>query len=168
MIRRVSCTLVALRTANSGAAMVEFAICLPLLLLVMAIIVEGTRITWTYQAAASGVRDATRMIARLAPDDICTGTANIGDFKTEATDIVQLRAGTAGEQILPTGVLVLDVTPSLNCVDVDYSTVDVAVVEIRATIQIAFPFGGVFALVGGELLDPITTQIADQTRVYGI
>ena len=139
MIRRVCDTLVAFRKANSGAALVEFAICLPLLLLVMAIIVEGTRITWTYQAAASGVRDATRMIARLAPDDICTGTANIGDFKTEATDIVQLRAGTTDEQILPTGVLVLDVTP-----------------------------GGVFALVGGQPLDPIITQIADKTRVYGI
>ena len=167
MICRPLHTLRAFRDDRSGAAMVEFAISLPFLLLVTAIVIEGSRIAWTHQAAASGVRDAVRYIARIAPSDICDGTVDIADYKTDATNIVAERTGSPDEQILPGGVTVLDVTPSLDCVDVDYSTVDVPVVEVRVQIQIAFPFGGVFDLFG-DPLEPLTTEIADESRVFGI
>ena len=167
MIRRMTRKLLVFRSDTSGAAMVEFAIALPLLLLMVAVVIEASRLTWTHQAAAAGVRDAVRYIARLAPQDICSGTAAIGDFDDDATDIVTLRMGNADEQILPGGVTVVDVVADLQCMEVDYSTDDVPVVGVRVQLQIDFPFGGAFALLGRPL-DPLTTIIGDESRVYGL
>ena len=160
------------RGENSGAAMVEFAIALPILLLIIAIVIEGSRIAWTHQAAASGVRDATRYIARLAPPTLCDDTeagitALEASFEDDASDIVALRVGSADEQILPGGVDVLDVSPEFQCVTVDYSTDEIAVVEVRVRLEISFPFGGVFGIFG-DPLQPLTTEVADESRVYGI
>ena len=159
---------------KSGAAMVEFAIALPILLLVLAIIVEGSRIAYAHQAAASGVRDASRYIARLASDTVCdtadvagANTALQTQFGTEATNIVSARLGDPTEAVLPGGVTIQSVTPALRCRAVDYSTADVSVVEVTVTLEIEFIFGGVFDIFGDEL-EPLTTQIADQSRVFGI
>jgi Flp pilus assembly protein TadG len=167
MIRRLVHKSRAFRDDHSGAAMVEFAISLPLLLLVIAIIVEGSRIAWTHQAAASGVRDAARYIARLAPSDICDGAANILDYQTDANDIVVGRMGDPSDRILPSGVNVIQVVPDLDCADVAYSTDQVPFVEVYVDLEIEFPFGGVFGLID-EPLEPITTRIADRSRIFGI
>jgi Flp pilus assembly pilin Flp len=151
---------------RSGAAMVEFAISLPFLLLIVAIVIEGSRIAWTHQAAASGVRDAARYIARIAPIDICDGTANIADYKDDATSIVALRVGSPVEQVVPGGVTVVDVTPSLECIEGDYRIEKIGIIEVRVEIEIEFPFGGVFDLFG-DPLEPLTTEIADKSRVFG-
>ncbi len=167
MTRVILDKLTQFRKETSGAALVEFAISLPLLLIIFAVLVEGTRITWSYQAAVSGVRDATRMVARLAPDDICTGTANIADFQTDALDIVRYRSGTT-EQILPTGVTVTNVAVGLDCTKAAYTTAQVPVIEVRADVQVTLPFGRFFSRGDGSTMNAITTQIVDQTRVYGI
>jgi Flp pilus assembly pilin Flp len=158
---------------RSGAAMVEFAISLPFLLLIIAIVIEGSRIAWTHQAAASGVRDAVRYIARIAPVDICGGTANILDYEDDATSIVALRLPVEEdgnpipfEQILPGGVRVVNVTTSLQCIKGDYRIEEIGIVEVRAEIEIEFPFGGIFDLFG-DPLEPLTTEIADESRVFG-
>ena len=156
---------------RSGAAMVEFAIALPLLLLVLAVVVEGSRIGWTHQAAASGVRDASRFIARIAESNICNDAAAqstfTDDYATDASDIVTLRVGSADEQILPGGVNVISVTPTVRCEAVTYNASGIPIVEVRARLEIEFPFGGVFDLFG-DPLEPLTTEISDQSRIFGI
>lgn len=172
MIHTLAQKLRTLRSDRSGAAMIEFAISLPILLLILAIVIEGSRISWTHQAAAAGVRDASRYIARLAPPDICVdATANIAtleaNFKGEATDIVVERVGNPDEQILPGGVVVIDVSPAIQCMTVDYSADDIPVVEVRVRLEISFPFGGVFDIFG-DPLEPLVTEIWDESRVYGV
>ena len=172
MIHAVVDKLRTFRSDRSGAAMIEFAISLPILLLILAIVIEGSRIAWTHQAAASGVRDAARYIARLAPPTLCSDTAaNITqletDFTGDATDIVAERVGSPDEQILPGGVVVIDVSPTIQCMNVDYSADDIPVVEVRVRLEISFPFGGVFDIFG-DRLEPLVTEIWDESRVYGV
>ena len=68
--------------------MVEFAILLPILLLVFAVIVEGGRLMWSYQTVVAGVRDATRYVARAAPANICSTGGSLADI---ASDVGQQR-----------------------------------------------------------------------------
>ena len=58
-------------------ALVEFAISLPLILVVSYGTIDSMRLFWTYQAAVAGVRDAARYVARVAPDDICTSGGSL-------------------------------------------------------------------------------------------
>lgn len=172
MIHRLRKLFVAFRDDRSGAAILEFVITLPMLMLFLAIVIEGSRIAWTHQAASAGVRDAARYIARVAPLDVCERnevavTQLETDFKDDATDIVAERVGSPDEQILPNGVDVLDVSPDFQCMEVDYSLADIPVVEVRVQLEITFPFGGVFGWFG-DPLEPLTTEIADESRVYGI
>ena len=165
-------TLRSFRKDNSGAAMIEFAISLPLLLLVVGLIVEGSRITWTHQAAASGVRDAARYFARTANPNICDSQSAVDAFNadagnsTTASNIVTRRVGDPSDAIFPGGVSVVGITPTVSCVTGAYQTDDVAVVEVNARLQIVFPFGGVFDFFG-DPLDPLTTDISDESRVFG-
>ena len=65
------------RRAEDGTALVEFAISLPLILVVSFGTINSMRLFWSYQAAVAGVRDAARYVARMAPDNICTTGANL-------------------------------------------------------------------------------------------
>lgn len=157
---------------RSGTALVEFAIALPLLLLIIGTIIEGSRIAVIHQSTAAGVRDAARLIARVAPDDYCTNSStSVPSFNTEASKIVMDRYRRPGERVLPSGVNVIGVEAVLGCVDVDYSDDDVPMVFVIATIQISFPFGGAFKFFCSEEpcgLDPLTAVVSDQSRVFGI
>ena len=161
---------------NSGAALVEFAIALPLLLLMLAVIVEGSRITWIHQAAAAGVRDATRYFARTQSALICENAANVSAFNNSTTvrdaaqDIVTERVGSPGQSILPGGVRDIQVSPVMACTTVNYPSSAAAVVPkvgVDVTLTIDFPFGGVFRFFSGSELAPLTTTIGDETRVFG-
>lgn len=178
MIRSAQNFLRRFRKDASGAAILEFTIGLPLLLLVLAIIIEGSRITWIHQAAASGVRDASRYLARTQSAEICSG-ANFAtqratfnaraDIDTRATNIVT-RNVDFSESILPNRVSVVDVDFELQCTTVTYSNTNsarVPVIEVEVTLTIDFPFGGVFAFFG-EPLQPLTTTISDETRMFGV
>jgi hypothetical protein len=150
---------------TNGAAMVEFAIALPMLLLVFAITIEGSRLLWSYQAAISGVRDATRYLARIAPLDICDTGGSVAGYDDLLTTVVGKRL--AGGDIFPTGVTLVNVTPSLRCVVGTYRVSPAPVARVTADVQIDFPFGSIFGLVGASL-SPLTTQVSDESRVFGL
>ena len=176
MIRSFCSSLRQFRKDRSGAAMVEFAIALPLCLLMLAIVIEGARMTWVHQAAASGVRDASRYFARIQNPSVCDSSASVDafdnsvDIGNRARDIVLLRVGDTSASILPRGLRNVSVNHAMQCTSVNYGTAGsavVPVVEVAVTLTIDFPFGGVFGLFG-QPLDPLTTTISDESRVYGI
>jgi hypothetical protein len=170
MIRSLAHRLRVFGKEHSGAAMVEFAISLPMLLLITAVVIEGSRITWTHQAVASGVRDASRYLSRISPPNLCDNATDVDNYPTEygaqAAEIVSARMSAPNAQVLPGGVDVISVIPSVDCVDVDYQVDDVAVVQVRARLQITFPFAGAFDFFG-EPLAPWVTEISDESRIFG-
>jgi Flp pilus assembly pilin Flp len=149
---------------ESGAHLVEFAIVLPIMLLVFAMIVEGARLMWSYQTVVAGVRDATRFLARVAPRDICDAGSGVEDYEETLTDIV--RNANEGGSILPSGVSVIAVLPSLTCYEGDYRSYTAPIVTVRANVEVTFPFSGLFSLVGGNR-PMLETSVTDQSRVYG-
>ncbi|WP_281842653.1 TadE/TadG family type IV pilus assembly protein [Sinisalibacter aestuarii] len=152
------------RRDERGAALVEFAIALPLVLVVFATIVEGSRLFWSYQATVAGVRDAARYVARVAATDSCSPEASFAGYKEDVELIV--RNAMAQNSLFPSGVLVSDVEPELVCVDGDFRISPAPVAQVTATLAVTFPFAGVFALVGSSL-GSITTTVTDQSRVFG-
>lgn len=152
------------RQAQSGAALVEFAILLPILLLLFAVIVEGGRMMWSYQTTVAGVRDAARYLARVAPQDICSTGGTVAGYTNEVDRIVQQNIG--GANLFPSGVSVLSVTPSLSCVVGTYRVSPAGVVQVSAVLQITFPFSGAFSF-SGQAQPTVTTTITDQSRVFG-
>ena len=147
-----------------GAMLVEFCMAMPVLLLFFVVIVEGGRIAWTYQSAAAGVRDAARMVARMAPDDLCTTGAGVANYDPLVTQIVTNSLG--GASVIPTGATVVDVVPSLRCVSGAFRLDPSPIVEVRAEVSIDYLSGGIFGLFG-DALGPLTTELADQSRVFG-
>lgn len=151
-------------TDESGAALVEFAILLPMMLLVFAVIIEGGRLMWSYQSVNAGVRDAARYLARVAPADICTSGGSVAGYGSDLETIVRETIG--GKSIFPTKITVNSVTPSLNCVAGVYRISPAPVVQVTASMTIQFPFSGLFSL-NGQTLGTMTKTITDQSRVFG-
>jgi len=149
---------------DRGAALVEFALSLPLILVVFATVIEGGRMMWSYQTAAAGVRDAARYLARVVPSDICTTGGSVAGHTSRLTDIV--RQSINGDTLLPGGISIETVTPALRCVAGDYRVSPVPIVTVTATLTVTFPFAGIFDLAGDEL-NSLTAIIADENRVYG-
>lgn len=148
---------------TDGAALVEFAMVLPMMLLVFAVIVEGSRMLISYQSAIGAVRDATRYLARIVPTDICVTGGSISAYNGRVGAIANQNLGTT---TLPGSVTVQSVTSSLACVTGSYRVNPAPVATVSATIAIAMPFAGIFALNGGRL-NTITTTITDKARVFG-
>lgn len=149
---------------QSGAALVEFAMLLPMLLLVFAVMIEGSRLMWSYQSTISGVRDATRYLARVAPLDICTSGGSVAGYQADLMAIVSQNIN--GVTIFPAGITVNSVTPSLTCTPGAYRVSPSPVVQVSANITVTFAFSGLFTLAGSSLSD-VTTTISDQSRVFG-
>lgn len=149
---------------DDGAALVEFGLLLPTLLLFFALTVEGSRTFWSYQAAIAGVRDASRWLGRSAPADICTTGGSLAGMEPRLTAIV--RTSMDGEAIFPASITVDSVVPALTCVAGDYRLAQVPVARVTATLTITYPFAGAFALFGQEL-SGVTTTISDSARVFG-
>ncbi|SMO56670.1 TadE/TadG family type IV pilus assembly protein [Ruegeria faecimaris] len=152
------------RRCESGAPMVEFAMVLPVILLFFVVIIEGSRITWIHQATSAGVRDASRMIARIAPLDLCSA-GGVASYDAMATDIVANRLG--GGAHLPVGTTLVDVTPTCISRSGSYRIDPTSVVEVTAKIQIDFILGNVLGLFGGAV-STLDTVISDQSRVFGV
>lgn len=150
--------------ARQGAQIVEFTILLPMLLLLFAVIVEGGRLMWSYQATNAGVRDAARYLARVVPSDICTTGGSVSGWTDELTDIVKESA--TGHAIFPGGVTITAVTPGLTCVTGSYRVPIVAIAEVTASLTVTFPFEGLFRLAGGSR-PTIETVVTDRSRVFG-
>jgi Flp pilus assembly protein TadG len=151
------------RRQEDGVALVEFALTFPLMLLIFAVIVEGSRTFWSYHSTISGVRDATRYVGRVAPLGICASGGSLAYLNTTVLDMV--RQGTMPGAVTVTGVQVgytCESSPS-----VAYRTGEVPVATVRADLTIEFPLAGLFRLVGGDR-GTVNTSVTDQTRIHGI
>lgn len=165
IIQVLAATATRLRRDESGVALVEFAIALPLVLVLFATTIEGGRLFWAYQATNAGVRDAARYLARVADKDVCATGSDLDSYTDKLEDIV--RESSSGNALFPSGISVTEVEPSLNCVDGTYRLSPAPVAEVTATLQVTFPFANVFTLVGLGALSTVTTTITDQSRIYG-
>jgi len=163
-MRHIPARLAAFRNRQDGAVLVEFALMLPVMLLVFAAIIEGGRMMWSYQAAVSGVRDAARYLARAAPQDICAAGGSVAGYEPQLTAIV--RQSLQGDTLFPASLNVTSVTAALSCHAGSYRISPSPVVEVRANLTMIFPFAGVFTLNGGSR-PAVSTVIADQSRVFG-
>jgi Flp pilus assembly pilin Flp len=153
-----------LRRDEDGVAFVEFAILLPMMLLIFAVIIEGGRLFWSYQATILGVRDAARYLARVAPTDICFSGGSVAGYQGKLVNIVQNASN--GNAIFPSGVTVNSVTPSFACVAGNYRGGQAAVATVTANLTVTFPFATIFTFAGGNL-GTVTTTVTDQNRIYG-
>lgn len=163
MIRRISD--MPFWRAEDGAALVEFGLLLPTLVLVLGLSVEGARTFFGYQTAVSGVRDATRYLSRVVQSDACrTGAITPGQWDEKLTGIV--RTAQTGEALFPTGITVQNVSATIACQAGPYRLGAAPVASVTATLYITYPFAGLLALAGIDA-EPITTQITDQTRIVG-
>ena len=163
MAMRPSSLLRRLRRDESGAALVELAISLPLMLIIFATAVEGARLMWSFEAANTGVRDAARYLARRTPLDICTsGSIPLSDDAIRD----RIRAQVNGSRWFPSKVSVNSASASLSCVAGTYRVSPAPVVRVSAQVSVAFPFASVFSLAG-VTLSPVTATVADANRVFG-
>jgi Flp pilus assembly protein TadG len=152
------------RRADDGVALVEFAVVLPMMILVFAVIIEGSRLMLAYQAAIAGVRDAARYLARVVPSDVCATGGSVSGYATTLRTIVA--TSTSGTSVLPTSVTVNSVTPTLACVAGTYRVSPAPVATVTASITVAYPFAGVWGLFGASLPTK-TTTVTDRARVFG-
>lgn len=149
---------------QAGTQLVEFAFVLPMMLLVFGVIIEGSRMMWSYQTVVAGVRDATRFLARVTPRNICDSGAAVTVFDDTLAEMI--RNDNDGDTILQSGVTVTLVQSSLACYDGDFRSEEAPIVTVRADIEVTFPFAGLFTLVGSSR-PTLETSVSDQNRVYG-
>ena len=152
---------------EDGAALVEFAISLPLILILAFLSVESMRLFWSYQAAIAGVRDATRYLARIAPADLCTSGGSVAGYASQLETIVE--ATINGATIFPTGVAVTSLTPTLSCrTGLGLRQTSVPVAMVSANISISMPFSQILRVIGATPAATLNTTVRDQARVYGL
>jgi TadE-like protein len=152
---------------QDGAALVEFAISLPLILILAFLTIESMRMFWSYQAAIAGVRDATRYLARVAPADLCTTGGSVSGYAAELEAIVETTI--TGTALFPAGVSVTSVTPSYNCItSLGLRQASVPVATVSANISISMPFSQVLRVVNAAPASVLNTTVSDQARVYGL
>ena len=151
---------------DQGVAMIEFALSLPLLILLFGVVIEGARTMWSFQKAAEGVREATRYLARITPTDICaTGGSVAGQDATMTTMIAQ---SLSGVNIHPQLVTIVDVAPTLKCVaaSTPLGVSPTPVAQITATFAIQHPFAPLLRWFG-DYGDAVTVVFAEESRIYG-
>lgn len=152
------------RANTDGAALVEFAFVLPVLLLFFAVIIEGSRTFWAYQTTVAGVRDATRFIARAQAADVCATGGSLTHWTDRAETIV--RQSSSGADLFPPSVTVTSVTPSLACETGAFAQPTVPLATVTAQLNIDYPFASLFAFFNLSLPSAQTT-IRDTSRIYG-
>jgi Flp pilus assembly protein TadG len=166
-MRTLRLQMLGFRRSQSGAALVEFGISLPLILIVAFGIIESMRLLWSFQAAVAGVRDATRYVARTAPENICANRGSLDDWNARLFQIVNVSI--TGAAIFPEGVTLTGVTAALACPDdLNLRQDEVPVATVTANLTMQFPFSGVFRLAGGDGWGTITTSVVEEARIYGL
>lgn len=159
-----------------GAALVELAVALPLMLVFFAAIVEGARIMWSYQASIAGVRDASRYLARIVPGNVCslnggdvsTWTTNsyVSGWETDLTQVVS--QSVLGQSMFPADVsLTTPVIAEYICDDGAFRNAPVAIGRVSAEIKIRLPFSSLLTFLGGTNVGTIDATLRDQSRIYG-
>ena len=163
MSERLRHMLARFRRDEGGAVIVEFALTLPLMLVLFAFIVESGRTFWAYQSAVAGVRDATRYVGR-ADERTCDDGDVVGT--PQVSDAALLEIVNRG---LRGGVIAQPIT--INTVTGDYECSEengfvIATVAAQATLQL--PFTGIFRLVVEDSdLGEIAVALSDSTRMFG-
>lgn len=150
---------------EDGAALVEFGILLPTLLLFLAVSVEGSRTFWSYQTTIAGVRDATRYLSRVAPHDVCASGGSTSAWDEKLTDIV--RNTQDGQSLFRVAVSVDEVTSVLACETEGLRGGQTPVATVTAHLQIAYPFASLFTLFGAAAAT-VNTTVSDSTRILGL
>jgi len=153
-----------LKSDTDGAALVEFGMLLPVMLLFFAMAIEGSRFFWSYQSAIAGVRDASRFVGRSVPSDICQTGGNLNGYTVVIWDIV--RKTSSGNAMFPNSISINYVTTDLECVTGTYRLDQTPIATVSVEMEITFPFQGVFGLFGVNM-EPITTSVTDSTRIFG-
>lgn len=152
---------------DDGAILVEFAISLPLILILAFLSVESMRLFWSYQAAIAGVRDATRYLARIAPADLCTSGGSVTGYAGQLKTIVETTI--TGAALFPAGVTVTSLTPTLRCqTGLGLRQTSVPVAMVSANVSITMPFSQILRVIGVTPSTTLTTTVRDQARVYGL
>jgi len=152
-----------------GAAATEFALILPLMLILAFSIYEAGRVFWAYNIVQSSARDASRYAARLGIT--CTGSA--ATFNDSAsTAAVQNLARTGaidgtGDPLLPGWTDNSTVTVALACVSKTSGSTtfsgryegetSIPTVTVTAAAPYGLLFGGLF---GGLTIDAVTVSNA--------
>ncbi len=170
--------LVRFQRREDGVALVEFALFLPVFLLAFFVVVEFGRTFFSYQGALSGVRDATRFAARTMDHTVCEGRGDdFGEVIAEgsaatpdATYQIVERNLLNEVDLLPTNVRIDRTFTSYRCVvqPGDFRNDEIAIATVMARIVIVLPLGGVLEFNGRPLLENITTEIFDESRMYGV
>ena len=166
MAMRLPSLLRRLRRDESGAALVELAISLPLMLIIFATAVEGARLMWSFEAANTGVRDASRYLARSMPLDICsTGIPDLEQLKTDTAERInrQMRDSRWFPSKIPD--VTVEITRDCNHVG-SYRVSPPPLLEVSARVEVQFPFSSVFSLAGVSLGNVVAT-VSDKNRVFG-
>jgi Flp pilus assembly protein TadG len=155
------------RHAEDGTALVEFAVSLPLILVVSFGTIDSMRLFWSYQAAVAGVRDAARYVARVAPADICDTGGSLAGFQTQLRTIIDSTID--GGALYTGGVTIANVTATLTCEGtLGLRQAQVPVARVSADMSIVMPFTEVFRIVGGSGFGTLTTRIVEDARVFGL
>ena len=155
------------RRSEDGTALVEFAISLPLILVVSFGTIDSMRLFWSYQAAVAGVRDAARYVARVAPADICDPLGSLEGYETQLAGIIGRTID--GDGLYTGGVTITNVSATLTCEGtLGLRQAEVPVARVSADMNIRMPFSEVFRIIGGAGFGTLTTRIVEDARVYGL
>jgi len=155
----------------SGAALVEFVLVFPMMILSFAIIVEFGRLYWGYQSVVAGVRYASRYLARVAPVDICVNGGSLASYQaTLKTMIEEERINSTS--VLPAQFVVDSVAATYACPEApsgetwDYRTPEIPLATVSAQVTMQFPLGHLFSIFGSSL-SSVTATVSDDARIYG-
>ena len=151
--------------SQHGAMLAEFAIVLPMILLIFGVIVESGRIFWSYQSAVAGVRDASRYLSRVVPVDICNTGGSVASYEPSLSYRVSKTIG--GNPAFPSSVSLVGLTASVTCVAGAFRIDPVPVANVVANVQVTFPFSGAMQFFGSQS-ENITTQIESESRIFGL
>lgn len=174
-VRGIISRLRAFRRCTSGAALVEFVLVFPMMILFFAIVVEFGRLYWGYQSVVAGVRDASRYVARIGPVDVCLTDDGGGDLlaympgvtEDDLKDQIRESYTTTGANMLPSQFTVESVAATYACMDsATYRTGDIPLATVSASVTMQFPLGHLFRLFG-DGLGSVTTTISDDARIFG-
>ena len=155
------------KAGRSGAALVEFALVLPFLLIVSFVSLDGMRLMWAYQAATAGVHEAARYLARVAPGDICDTGGTLTSYETTLLSMVGRDSD--GRSAFSTDATVTALRTSLACVtDAALRQARVPVATVSVDLRLNLPLHGILSRVAGDNAGTITTRIEEQARVFGL
>jgi Flp pilus assembly protein TadG len=151
------------RQDDSGAALVEFAVVLPMLILLFAMAVEGGRTFWAYQTTVAGLRDAARQLSRMADPQDCSASA-VNKYNATLADI--LRKTSNGKAIFAPTIRIENVAATLlSCGSAGYRG-KAAIAKVSANLAFDYPFKSLFQIVGLQVAD-LKTSISTQARILG-